>query len=468
MLAKTLLYQNRYSEAEEACHTAIKLVPRHPWPYYYLAQIMRFRGKTREAEAWEHEAERLRPSIVSDQRILPSERAALLAPKLPEWLNGKAKPADALELTILGYMAAHNQKRFDTVVKLFGKSFAEQPAFAEATVAFPSDRPRYFAACCAAQASLGQGDGVALEPEERGQHRRQSVEWLHQELAYWNKQMVDRQPAAAIRAYSALSYWRGDGWLAGVRDVEITDKLPPAEKEACRKLWNDVAEVLKRASAGLDKGNAKVLEPDAKKLRPRIVSELRMRPSERVALLAPKLQEWLNGKAKPADALELTILGYMAAHNQKKFDTVAQLFGKSFAEQPAFAEATVEFSSDRPRYFAACCAAQASLGQGDGVSLTLEERRQRRRQALEWLRQELAYWNKQTVDRQPAAAIRAYSALSYWREDGWLAGVRDVGITDKLPLADKEACRKLWNDVAELLKRASAGLDKANQDKQGR
>jgi tetratricopeptide (TPR) repeat protein len=251
-LANTLLLQKRYLEAEKACHTAIKLIPRHPWPYYFLSQILRARGSTSEAEALEKEVEKLRPGSMSKLRLRPWERAALLESKLPEWLHGKAKPADALELTVLGFMAAHRLQRYDATAQLFGKSFAEQPAFAEATVDHPADRPRYFAACCAAQASRGLGDGAWLKPEAREQRRRQALEWLRQELSYWDKQMVLRQSTAYVRAYKALSYWRQDGWLAGVLDVAITDKLPQVEKEACRRLWDEVAELLKRASAGLD------------------------------------------------------------------------------------------------------------------------------------------------------------------------------------------------------------------------
>jgi tetratricopeptide (TPR) repeat protein len=250
--ANTLLLQKRSAEAEAACHTVIRLEPWQPWPYAYLAQIARARRQTDEAEALEHQAEQLQPDSVSKFRIRPAERVALLESKLPEWLRGKARPADALELTILGYMAAHRQGSYDAAAQLFDKSFKEQPTFAEATVEFPADRPRYFAACCAAQAGRGLGDGAFLKPEVQGQRQRQALEWLRQELAYWDKQMVDRRPAAQIRAYRALSYWQEDGWLAGVRDVGITDKLPLTEKGACRRLWEERAELLKRASAGLD------------------------------------------------------------------------------------------------------------------------------------------------------------------------------------------------------------------------
>jgi hypothetical protein len=47
---------------------------------------------------------------------------------------------------------------------------------------------------------------------------------------------------------STIRHWRGDADLAGLRDAEGLEKLPPDEREACRKLWADVAELLKKAS----------------------------------------------------------------------------------------------------------------------------------------------------------------------------------------------------------------------------
>jgi tetratricopeptide (TPR) repeat protein len=252
LLANILLRQKRIPETEDACRKAIELKASTPYPLVFLAQIARGRGKTDEAEALEREAERIRPGCVSEVQSRPWEIQNRLEAKLPEWLRGKAQPADALELTVLGSMAAHRQGSYDATAQLFANTFAKKPQFAEATVEFTSDRPRYLAACCAAQASLGHGDGSKLDLQARTQRRQQSLEWLRQELAYWDKQMADQRPAAHIRTYKALSYWLEDGWMVGVRDASVTDKLAPAEREACRTLWNDVAVVLKRARAGIN------------------------------------------------------------------------------------------------------------------------------------------------------------------------------------------------------------------------
>jgi tetratricopeptide (TPR) repeat protein len=247
MLANTLLLKGRFAETEAACQKAISLHPAHPWPYFHLARAMRAQGKSARADAYEQEAERRRPGIMSKLHIRGAEHEDRLLPKLQGWLQGKVRPGDALDLTVLGFLAAHRLGRFDATVQLFARSFAERPGFAEATVDFPSARPRYFGACCAAEASRGAGDAARLNEDERGQRRQQALTWLRQELAYWDKQIAEKAPAAPVRAYHALNYWRLDGWLAGVRDPRITATFPPAERDACRKLWDDVATVLRKA-----------------------------------------------------------------------------------------------------------------------------------------------------------------------------------------------------------------------------
>ena len=43
-----------------------------------------------------------------------------------------------------------------------------------------------------------------------------------------------------------MQHWEEDADLASIRDKEAVSKLPADEQEACRKLWADVAELLKK------------------------------------------------------------------------------------------------------------------------------------------------------------------------------------------------------------------------------
>jgi len=44
-----------------------------------------------------------------------------------------------------------------------------------------------------------------------------------------------------------LQHWQTDPDLAGIRDPQPLAKLPEPEQETCRKLWADVAALLKKA-----------------------------------------------------------------------------------------------------------------------------------------------------------------------------------------------------------------------------
>ena len=47
--------------------------------------------------------------------------------------------------------------------------------------------------------------------------------------------------ADRIQARRALSPWRDEPDLAGLRDADALDRLPPAERQECRALWREVA-----------------------------------------------------------------------------------------------------------------------------------------------------------------------------------------------------------------------------------
>ena len=56
-------------------------------------------------------------------------------------------------------------------------------------------------------------------------------------------------PQARADVRRALRHWRQDVDLAGVRDPAALAGLPEAEREAWRKLWQEVEAVLARAGA---------------------------------------------------------------------------------------------------------------------------------------------------------------------------------------------------------------------------
>ncbi len=107
---------------------------------------------------------------------------------------------------------------------------------------------RYNAACHAALATAGQGtDADKLDDKERAGLRKQTLEWLRADLDLWSKRLADAKPPDRQALLQVLKHWQEDTNLSGVRDAKALEKLSADEREACEKLWADVAELLKKA-----------------------------------------------------------------------------------------------------------------------------------------------------------------------------------------------------------------------------
>jgi hypothetical protein len=83
-----------------------------------------------------------------------------------------------------------------------------------------------------------------------------------------------------------------------------------------------------------------------------------------------------------------------------------------------------------------------------------EERARLRKQALDWLRADLALHTMQLQTGKPADRATVQQALRHWQQDPDLAGLRDKAALAKLPAEERVAHERLWADVAELLKSA--------------
>jgi serine/threonine protein kinase/Flp pilus assembly protein TadD len=135
-----------------------------------------------------------------------------------------------------------------------------------------------------------------------------------------------------------------------------------------------------------------------------------------------------------------------------EYAAAARSYAQAFAAEPEVAEEL----RNGERYRAACVAALAGCGRGeDAAQLDDQERARLRRQALDWLRADLALRAKQAGSTRPEDRAAAKKALSYWFQDTELAGVRGDALA-KLPEAEREAWRQLWGDVAATRARAAA------------
>jgi serine/threonine-protein kinase len=77
--------------------------------------------------------------------------------------------------------------------------------------------------------------------------RKQAREWLRLDLVAWAKKMDTGTAADRIQSQKTLAPWLDEPDLAGLRDPDTLERLPPAERKECLALWQDVAAVLRRA-----------------------------------------------------------------------------------------------------------------------------------------------------------------------------------------------------------------------------
>jgi hypothetical protein len=120
------------------------------------------------------------------------------------------------------------------------------------------------------------------------------------------------------------------------------------------------------------------------------------------------------------------------------------LFAQAFRAEPKL----VEDLNAGNRYNAACSAALASAAKGeDKPPLTDSEKAFWRKQALEWLKADLA----RRTDQAGARKSEVREQLLHWQRDPDLAGIRDAE-SIKMLTDEQKACRVFWAEVDQLLK----------------
>jgi hypothetical protein len=80
-----------------------------------------------------------------------------------------------------------------------------------------------------------------------------------------------------------------------------------------------------------------------------------------------------------------------------------------------------------------------------------------RRQALHWLRAELAVKARLARSREPSARLELRKAMQGWLRDPGLASVRNSEALQKLPIDERETWRQFWQEVDRLLRTAQSG-----------
>jgi hypothetical protein len=214
-LGEALLEQGRFAEAKAATRRCLELLAQnHPQRQHVTQQLRQ------------------------------CERLLALNEKLPAILKAEVPPAHAAERIELAQLCQQHKGLYAASARFYAEAFADRPRLAEDL----QTQARYRAACAAALAAAGQGrDAGGLDEPARARLRRQALDWLRADLDAWARVVEKGPPPARSGAQGTLQKWRKDPDLAGLRDQAALGKLPPAERQACRKLWADVDALLKRA-----------------------------------------------------------------------------------------------------------------------------------------------------------------------------------------------------------------------------
>jgi serine/threonine-protein kinase len=175
-----------------------------------------------------------------------------------------------------------------------------------------------------------------------------------------------------------------------------------------------------------------------------------LRKHERLIALDEKLAAALKSGAAPAGAAECLELASFCQQHKRLHVAAVRFSADAFAADPRLAD---DLQSEA-RYSAACSAALAAAGQADDAGhLPDRVAVMLRRQALAWLRADLALCTKAAERDDAQAKQQVRRTMRHWQQDADLASVRDRDAPDKLPDDERRAWRQLWDDVAALLKK---------------
>jgi serine/threonine-protein kinase len=162
--------------------------------------------------------------------------------------------------------------------------------------------------------------------------------------------------------------------------------------------------------------------------------------------LERKLSQVLAGRAEPASAEEALELARLCHGHPQRFTDAVRLYGRAFTVRPALAADPRQ----RARHEAACVAVLGAASKGGGADKLSETERVRlRKQALEWLRTDLAAW-QELRRRGEVEAEELRKAAVRWQSDASLASVREREGLARLPEEERAAWAKWWADVAKI------------------
>jgi tetratricopeptide (TPR) repeat protein len=415
-LGLTLMNRGRQAEAEAACRKAVQLAPNYAFAYSVLGQALHEQGRQAEAEAACRKAIQLKPDFADAHDTLGLVLDA----------QGKLAEAEAAYRKAIA-LKPNSAEPYANLGAVWGKQ--GKLAQAEAACRNAIRLKPHFAYAHDNLGRVLRAQGKLAEAEAAC---RKAIELRPRECTAHNNLglcLCDQgQLDAAAAEFGEAIRLKKDFALA---HCNLGDVLVQKGQFAA-------ALVYLRRGHELGSKNPRWSYPSRDKVR-RCV---------RLLELDRQLPAILSGRQQPADVAERLALAELCQMPCKKRYLAAFRFYKD-----AFA-ADLKLKGDQPspaRYNSACAASLAGCGQGEGADkLSAAQRERLRRQALDWLKADLAA-RRRTLPKEPhqnrSVVLRQ---LKHWLVDSDFSGVRGDAL-GKLPAPERRAWRQLWADVATTL-----------------
>jgi eukaryotic-like serine/threonine-protein kinase len=420
-LGNVLYNQGKQEEAASEYRTAIELGPDLAEPHSNLGNVLSDQGKREAATAEYRKAIELDPKLALAHYGLGDvlynqgklEEAAAECRKAIE-----LDPKNALAHSNLGNVL-YNQGKREAATAEYRKAIELDPKLA------------------LAHSNLGNVLYNQGKLEEAAAECRKAIEL---------------DPKLALLHYGLGNVLRDQGkWEEAAAEYRKAIELDPKSAHAHGALGLTLLQLGRFSEARQATQRGLDLLPADEPLRKFVFGQLQT--CERMLALDAKLPAILKGEAQPADAAEQVSLAALCSLKKRHADA-ARFYAEAFVAQPALAN-DVQTGN---RYNAACAATLAAGGQGDDDDKPDDKERARfRHQALDWLRADLAFWDKLTKSGPPQALAAVQQTLRHWQEDSDLASVRDAAALEKLPEAERAALKKLWAEVEDLANKSGEG-----------
>jgi Flp pilus assembly protein TadD len=411
--------RGRWHEAETAYREALRLYPNFPEAHSNLGDALLEQGHAKDAEAECLEARRLNPDFFGAHYNLGN---ALL--DQDRYADAEAAYREAVRLNP-DYAEAHHNR---------GIALKRQGRYPEAEAAYRN--------------------ALRLKPDFPEVHRNLGLAYReqgrYQDAADAFREAIKLKPHY-VKAYNSLGdvLEKLDQPAKAEAAFRQAITIQPEDPEAHCNLGGLLLRQGKFADAlaPLRRGHERGTRTPGW----RYPSDQWVRDCERLVEVDGRLPAVLRGDAEPATPAECLELASLCQMPCKRLHVAAARFAAAaFASDPGLADDLRR----QHRYNAARSAALAAAGQAeDAGNLPDKAAVMLRRQALAWLRADLALHTKRAEAGDPKAKLAVQQALRRWQKDADLASIRDAAVL--AGLSDGEDWRQFWDEVRRMLRQTN-------------